>query len=51
MIYKKLVKECSDDQEDERLTNLSAVNGALSMFEGVEVRFKMKTSKSDLLIV
>jgi len=38
VIYKKLVKECSDDQEDERLTNLSAVNGALSMFEGVETR-------------
>jgi len=32
-IYKKLMKECSDENEKERMTNFIAVNASLSMFE------------------
>ena len=37
VIYKRLIKECSDDFEDERMTNLTAVHAALSAFDGVQV--------------
>lgn len=35
-LYKKLMKECTDDNEKERMTNFIAVNASLSMFENTE---------------
>jgi len=35
-LYKKLMKQCSDDNENERMTNFIAVNASLSMFENTE---------------
>ncbi|CAK8688052.1 unnamed protein product [Clavelina lepadiformis] len=35
-VYKRLIKDCSDDYDEERKTNLSAVHAALSAFHGVE---------------
>nr|XP_002130413.1 signal recognition particle subunit SRP72-like [Ciona intestinalis] len=45
IVYKNLIKECSDDYEEERMTNISAVHAALSSFDGVktEMGFPIET--------
>nr|CAB3266574.1 signal recognition particle subunit SRP72-like [Phallusia mammillata] len=48
-IYKQLMKECTDDYEEERMTNLSAVHAALSAFENVETEIGFKVESYEQL--
>uniref|UniRef100_H2ZNQ4 Signal recognition particle subunit SRP72 n=1 Tax=Ciona savignyi TaxID=51511 RepID=H2ZNQ4_CIOSA len=48
-LYKNLIKEFSDEFEEERMTNISAVHAALSAFDGVKTELGFKVESYEQL--